>query len=90
MPDEWESANGCDPAVPDQNTLHPSGYTMLEMYLDYAITHKEPMDDGYQLLGVESPKSKVESKKILRGGQLFIRRGAKTYTLQGQVIEAGK
>ena len=90
MPDEWESANGCDPAVPDQNTLHPSGYTMLEMYLDYAITHKEPMDDGYQLLGVESPKSKVESKKILRGGQLFIQRGAKTYTLQGQVIEAGK
>ena len=90
MPDEWESANGCDPAVPDQNTLHPSGYTMLEMYLDYAITHKEPMDDGYQLLGVESPKSKVESKKILRDGQLFIQRGAKTYTLQGQVIEAGK
>lgn len=48
MPDAWETANGCDPDTPDQNTLHASGYTMLEMYLDYAMTHRTPMDDGYQ------------------------------------------
>ena len=48
MPDEWESANGCDPTMPDNNVRHASGYTMLEMYLDYAMTHKEPMDDGYR------------------------------------------
>ena len=65
---------------------------MLEMYLDYAMTHKQPMDDGYRPSeeGVESVESVVESKKILRDGQILIQRGAKTYTLQGQVIEAGK
>ena len=48
MPDEWESANGCNPNKADNNLRHASGYTMLEMYLDYAMTHKEPMDDGYK------------------------------------------
>lgn len=92
MPDEWESANGCDPNTPDNNVRHASGYTMLEMYLDYAMTHKEPMDDGYtpSTEGIEIVESVVESKKILRDGQILIQRGAKTYTLQGQVIEAGK
>lgn len=92
MPDEWESANGCDPNTPDNNVRHASGYTMLEMYLDYAMTHKEPMDDGYtpSTEGIESVESVVESKKILRDGQIYIQRGAVIYTLQGQVIEAGK
>ena len=92
MPDEWETANGCDPQTPDNNVRHESGYTMLEMYLDYAMKHKEPMDDGYKpsTEGVESLEFKVESKKILRDGQLYIQRGANTYTLEGQIIEAGK
>ena len=47
MPDVWESANGCDPNVPDNNVRHASGYTMLEMYLDYAMTHRPQMDDNY-------------------------------------------
>ena len=93
MPDEWESANGCDPNVPDNNTLHASGYTMLEMYLDYAMTHKQPMDDGYKPSeeGIEDVRLESEDcTKILREGQIYIHRGAKTYTLQGQVIGAGK
>ncbi len=94
MPDEWESANGCDPTTPDNNVRHASGYTMLEMYLDYAMTHKEPMDDGYQEpQGLEEVMGYglwVTGKKILRGGQIFIQRGANTYTLEGQIIEAGK
>ena len=91
MPDAWEIVNGCDPNVADNNVRHASGYTMLEMYLDYAMTHKAPMDDGYTPAeGVESVEFKVESKKILRDGQIFIQRGAKIYTLQGQLIEAGK
>ena len=88
MPDEWETANGCNPNTPDQNTLHSSGYTMLEMYLDYAMTHKAPMDDGYQeqqgILDVQSDK--VQCTKILREGQLFIRRGEKIYTMEGQLV----
>ena len=56
------------------------------------MKHKEPMDDGYKpsTEGVESLEFKVESKKILRDGQLYIQRGANTYTLEGQIIEAGK
>lgn len=93
MPDVWESENGCNPLVADQNTRHESGYTMLEMYLDYAMTHKEPMDDGYKpsTEGLEDLKFEdLKIQKILRGGQIYILRGANTYTLEGQIIEAGK
>ncbi len=88
MPDEWESVNGCNPEIADNNVRHASGYTMLEMYLDYAMTHKMPMDDGYKPSeeGVESLEFRVESTKILHDGQLLIRRGDKTYTLQGQEL----
>lgn len=35
MDDTWESANGLNPADPaDRNTLAPSGYTALEVYLN--------------------------------------------------------
>lgn len=92
MPDVWEIANGCDPNTPDNNVRHASGYTMLEMYLDYAMTHKDPMDDGYQdPQGIEMTNDQLPiTNKILRDGQIYIQRGAKIYTLQGQLIEAGK
>lgn len=89
MPDEWEIVNGCDPNVADNNVRHASGYTMLEMYLDYAMTHKAPMDDGYTPSeeGIEEcTVYGVESKKILRDGQIFIQRGAKIYTITGLAI----
>ena len=88
MPDVWEIANGCDPNTPDNNVRHASGYTMLEMYLDYAMTHKAPMDDGYTPSeeGVDSVEFKVESNKILRDGQILIQRGAKIYTITGVVV----
>ena len=91
MPDFWEAANGTDPINPDNNTLHESGYTMLEMYLAYAMTHKEPMDDGYQeqqaLENVTDERLEVR-EKILREGQLFIRRGEKIYTITGQLYQS--
>ena len=89
MPDVWEIANGCDPNTPDNNVRHASGYTMLEMYLDYAMTHKAPMDDGYTPSeeGIEEcTVYGVESKKILRDGQILIQRGAKIYTITGLAI----
>ena len=89
MPDVWESANGCDPTTPDNNVRHASGYTMLEMYLDYAMTHKEPMDDGYTPSeeGFEDLKLEdLKVQKFMRDGRLFIRRGNQTYTLQGQEL----
>ena len=85
MPDEWESANGCNPNVADNNALHESGYTMLEMYLDYAMTHKTPMDDGYKD-GIVHPVVCSQTTKILRDGQLYIQRGENTYTPTGIMI----
>ena len=88
MPDEWESANGCNPEVPDNNTLHESGYTMLEMYLDYAMTHKAPMDDGYSLQGIEDVQSnKIQSTKIFHNGQLYIQRGVNVFTIDGRKLK---
>jgi len=89
MPDFWEALNGTDPLNPDNNTLHESGYTMLEMYLDYAMTHKEPMDDGYvpSSEGIEDCRLEIEDcKKILRDGQIYIQRGEMLYTLTGLVV----
>jgi hypothetical protein len=87
MLDVWEIANGCDPNLPDNNVRHASGYTMLEMYLHDAMIHKYApvVPTAIQNLPVTD-----KAQKILRNGQIYILRGAKTYTLQGQVIEAGK
>ncbi len=92
MPDFWEALNGTDPLNPDNNTLHESGYTMLEMYLDYAMTHREPMDDGYTPSeeGIQNTAHSTQAQKIIREGQIYIQRGSKTYTLEGQVIEISK
>ena len=91
MPDAWETANGCNPQVADQNMLHESGYTMLEMYLDYAMTHRGAMDDGYvPTEGVETVSqvrpASAFSRKVLRDGQLYILRGDTYYTIQGQQL----
>ena len=87
MPDFWEAENGTDPINPDNNKLHESGYTMLEMYLDYAMTHKAPMDDGYKPSGegieVTGDGLRVTERKILRDGQLYIQRGGKLYSVTG-------
>lgn len=82
MPDIWETANGCDPNTPDNNVRHASGYTMLEVYLHYAMTG-ESMPQGVQTIDA---KGANHTQKILRNGQLLIRRGDKIYTLQGQVL----
>lgn len=88
MPDEWEMTHGCDPNVADNNVLHESGYTMLEVYLAYAISHKMPMDDGYVPQGIPTTNDqRLTTKKILREGQLYIQRGEKVYTVQGQTVK---
>ena len=84
MPDEWERANGCNPDIADNNKRHSSGYTMLEMYLDYAMSHRPVMDDGYSpSQGIEHTVSERECEKFLKDGILYIRRGEKTYTTTG-------
>lgn len=87
MPDFWEAENGTDPINPDNNTLHESGYTMLEMYLDYAMTHKTPMDDGYVPQGIENTDYPIPTNKILRDGQLYIQRGERVFTVTGVEVK---
>ena len=86
MPDEWEVMNGCNPELADQNTRHASGYTMLEMYLDYAMKNRPVMEDGF----VETTENidqiqddEVRSTKVIIDGQLLIQRAGKFYTVQG-------
>ncbi|MBR0064660.1 MAG: pectate lyase [Paludibacteraceae bacterium] len=90
MPDEWESANGCDPDKADNNVRHESGYTMLEMYLDYAMSHRPQMEDGYtpSTEGIgEVQDDNVPCTKILRDGQLLIQRGERFYSVQGNEVK---
>ena len=91
MPDEWETAQGLNPGEEDNNWVHTSGYTALEIYLHYAMTG-EVLEGTYTQpgQGIESVSHQPVCTKILREGQIYILRGAKTYTLQGQLIEAGK
>lgn len=83
MPDQWELANGLNPNLPDQNTLHASGYTMLEVYLDYAMRMRTaaPQPTGIREEG--NGKQGTGSRKLLRGGQLIIRSTSGTYTATG-------
>jgi hypothetical protein len=88
MPDAWETANGCNPNEPDNNVRHASGYTMLEMYLDYAMHNKLPMDDGYQEpQGVVTVSDeRFRGRKIFRDGQILIERKGQVYTPMGQKV----
>ena len=89
MPDFWETANGCDPNTPDNNTLHPSGYTMLEVYLDYAITHRTPMDDNYQApeaIELIPTTNSHTTTKIIQNGTIYIIKNNTIYTLTGQEV----
>lgn len=68
MPDEWEVENGCDPNVADQNKLHTSGYTMLEIYLDWAMNHHTDV-----LSALEQTKVNTSAAKTIENGMLLIR-----------------
>ncbi|MCH5346801.1 MAG: hypothetical protein J1E63_06800, partial [Muribaculaceae bacterium] len=46
MPDEWEKANGLNPAVADNNILNSEGYTALEVYLNSLMGELSLTDFG--------------------------------------------
>jgi hypothetical protein len=76
-------------AQPEKLTFHYSGdITKIYLYGSgglsiYGIRLTYPE----QPTGMESIQpSEIRNQKVLRNGQLFIRRGDKTYTLQGQEV----
>ncbi|MBQ6777269.1 MAG: pectate lyase [Paludibacteraceae bacterium] len=89
MPDEWETAHGLNPDVPDQNTIAASGYTMLEEYLNGLMLMRTPMDDGWQPVedALEEVKADIRSQRYNVLGQpvgaeykgIVIRDGKKYY-----------
>ena len=87
MPDNWEAAQGLNPSMADNNWVHTSGYTALEVYLHYAMTG-QVLEGSYTQPeeAVELVRPCVETKKILRDGQIYIRNGSKTYTILGLEI----
>ncbi len=85
MDDDWELANGLDPADPDdRNDLHESGYTMLEVYInglveDFTqilppVVHVKGIQENY-CIGV-APSSMVGSP---RGGSFEAGTGFSVY-----------
>lgn len=86
MPDAWEQANGLDPNKADNNRLHESGYTALELYLHFAMTG-ETLPGEIWPEGVEEVRrNDVRCTKVLRNGQILIERKGQTYTPMGQKV----
>lgn len=50
MPDAWESANGLNPTVADNNILNVDGYTALEVYLNSLMG--EAMSNDFSATGI--------------------------------------
>ena len=86
MPDTFESLIGTDPATADNNSLHESGYTALEVYLHYAMTGEllpgELIPEGIKVTNYQLPIT----HKIFRHGMVIIERNGEFYTLQGQKL----
>ena len=88
MPDEWESAHGLDPNEPDNNRQFGEGYTVLEVYLHYAMTGAM-MDGEVWAEGIEDPRANSQeptAHKILREGQIYIQCGGRLYSITGLEI----
>lgn len=70
MPDEWEKANGLNPAVADQNTLNAEGYTALEVYLNHLMG--EQMNNDFTS-GIEAVKAETADVNFdVRTGRLTV------------------
>ena len=80
MPDAWETAHGTDPALPDQNTLAPSGYTMLEVYLHELMLTRQPMDDGW------TPREPEGLEPLPQQDPAALRHDGAAYNLLGQPV----
>lgn len=98
MPDNYESSLGLNPNDPaDGNTIHTSGYTQLELWLngvaDGAInkadfetvpyTSVEPVPSALLQLNAEADNAHY----ILTNGQVQIQKNGQKYTLSGQKLQ---
>lgn len=66
MPDEWETANGCNPAVDDAATLAPNGYANIENYansLVAAITIAQ-LQGGTLLSGQQEAETGIKGEVV--------------------------
>lgn len=66
MPDEWETANGCNPAVDDAATLAPNGYANIENYansLVAAITTAQ-LQGGTLLSGQQEAETGIKGEVV--------------------------
>ena len=81
--------NGETPVRPDdeQYTYIFKGWTpeLLEVTEDAVYTAEFTAEEATALINIESDQ--IQCTKILCNGQIFIHRGDKTYTLQGQEVK---
>ncbi len=89
MPDAWESANGLNAAVADQNTLNADGYTALEVYLNSIMG--ETMNTDFTT-GIASPTMQPaainydRSTSTLRLSDSAIGSHLTVYTTDGRLV----
>ena len=96
------AVGGNFPGIDDINKITALASGSRSMYIDWIRIYQrgdanqsfvcpsasdEIESEGAQDIEVvESQKSKIESQKVLRNGQLLIRRGEHVYTITGQII----
>ncbi len=91
MPDEWETANGLDPNVADQNMVNADGYTALEVYLNSLMGETQNTDftTGISTLSISVPSiSYTSATSTLNVSDDAIGATLRVYTTDGRMILA--
>lgn len=89
MPDEWETANGLNPEVADNNTLNANGYTALEVYLNSLAGEEMSKDFGSSSLEDVTAAQSVDynsSTRTLTVGDELVGATVEVYSLDGRRI----
>ncbi|MDR1679154.1 MAG: T9SS type A sorting domain-containing protein [Prevotellaceae bacterium] len=86
MPDEWELANSLNENNPDdRNNIAPSGYTMLEEYLNTLIPPVTRVKEAREIEGLRVYPNPVENELFVETAEPL--QTIAVYALSGQLVE---
>ncbi|MBR4276756.1 MAG: pectate lyase [Prevotella sp.] len=88
MDDEWETANGFDPAnaADRNNVVTAEGYTALEVYLCHLMGEELSIITGVANVNT-NPNLNLNVEKVISDNQLIIKKASKIYSAAGQQIK---
>ena len=92
MPDEWEKANGLNPAVADNNLVNSEGYTALEVYLNSIMGELCATDfgSGVQAVLTSANAAYDPMARVIRVSEESIGGVVEFYTTDGRLVRAGR